>query len=93
MNNLQLLLIGLFVIMNIVSYGTMANDKRRAVKHQRRVPEKKLFLLAACGGAIGAQIAMIRKRHKTKHLSFRLGIPLLLVLSVGIYGYLFTLIR
>ncbi|MCR8643203.1 DUF1294 domain-containing protein [Paenibacillus sp. N1-5-1-14] len=91
MNTLQLILIGLFIVMNFISYSTMASDKRRAAKNQRRIPEKKLFLLAACGGAIGSQIAMNRKRHKTKHLSFRLGIPLLILFSVGVYGYLLVL--
>ena len=39
------------------------------------------------GGALGVLIAMYRKRHKTRHTSFRIGIPLLLLLNILLYGY------
>lgn len=65
----------------------MSEDKRRARLGRDRVPERTLFLLAAVGGALGAWIAMYRKRHKTRHLSFKIGIPLLLFLNAVLYGY------
>lgn len=65
----------------------MSEDKIKARKRRERVPEKTLFLLAAMGGALGVLIAMYRKRHKTRHMSFRIGIPLLLLLNIFLYSY------
>jgi uncharacterized membrane protein YsdA (DUF1294 family) len=76
-----------FVLINIIAYVVMSEDKNKARARRERVPEKTLFLLAFMGGALGILIAMYRKRHKTKHASFRIGIPLLLLLNILLYGY------
>ncbi|MDT3427840.1 uncharacterized membrane protein YsdA (DUF1294 family) [Paenibacillus forsythiae] len=76
-----------FAVINIISYLVMSEDKDKARSRRERVPEKTLFLLAAIGGALGVLTAMYRRRHKTRHLSFVIGIPLLLLLNVLIYGY------
>ncbi|OMD34916.1 DUF1294 domain-containing protein [Paenibacillus odorifer] len=76
-----------FVVINIIGYVVMSEDKIKARKRRERVPEKTLFLLAAMGGALGVLIAMYRKRHKTRHMSFRIGIPLLLLLNIFLYSY------
>jgi uncharacterized membrane protein YsdA (DUF1294 family) len=76
-----------FIFINAVAYLVMSEDKRRARMGRDRVPERTLFLLAAIGGALGVWIAMYRKRHKTRHLSFKLGVPLLLVVNVALYTY------
>ena len=65
----------------------MSEDKRRARLGKERIPEKTLFLLAAIGGSLGVWAAMYRKRHKTRHLSFKVGIPLLLFLNAVMFGY------
>lgn len=76
-----------FVLINMVGYLVMSEDKKRAQKRRDRVPEKTLFLLAAIGGAMGVMIAMYRKRHKTRHASFRIGLPVLLFINAVMYGY------
>lgn len=76
-----------FVLINIIAYVVMSEDKNKARARRDRVPEKTLFLLAFMGGALGILIAMYRKRHKTRHASFRIGIPLLLLLNILLYGY------
>lgn len=78
------------IFINAVAYIVMSDDKRRARQRKERIPEKTLFLLAAIGGAPGVLLAMQLKRHKTKHVSFRIGIPALLVLNAALYGYFFT---
>lgn len=77
-----------FLIINVISYLVMADDKRRARQRRDRIPERTLFLLAAIGGSLGVLMAMNVKRHKTKHASFRVGIPLLLLLNAVLLGYL-----
>ena len=76
-----------FMFINMVGYLVMSEDKKRAQRRRDRVPERTLFLLAAIGGSLGVIIAMYRKRHKTKHASFRIGIPLLLFINAIMYGY------
>lgn len=69
---------------NLVSFALMGIDKRKAIKHVWRVPEAALFLSAILGGSIGAWLGMYTFRHKTKHLRFVVGIPLIFVLQIGI---------
>ncbi|WP_346010283.1 DUF1294 domain-containing protein [Paenibacillus sp. SYP-B3998] len=80
MRNLTYLLCYLLLI-NIVTFIEMGHDKGQAKKGGRRVPEKRLFTLAALGGGIGGWLGMRTWRHKTKHRSFVIGIPLLIGLN------------
>ena len=63
-------------------------DKRQAVRHRYRVPEKRLLLFSAMGGAFGFYLSMRVFRHKTKHMRFSLGVPLLCVLWGGLIAFL-----
>lgn len=48
-----------------------------------RLPEKVLFLSALAGGSVGALLGMGFFRHKTRHWTFRLGMPAILILQVA----------
>lgn len=76
------------VIMNVIGLAIMRIDKTRAKRHQYRISEKTLWLVAIFGGAIGATAGMQLFRHKTKHISFKFGFPLLAILQI-ILLYLF----
>ena len=78
---LMILLVYLLMI-NVVTFLVYAADKRKAKKGKMRVPEKTLFLLAGIGGSIGALLGMQVLRHKTKHMSFVIGIPLILIVQI-----------
>lgn len=86
-------LIAYLLGINLAGLLSMAIDKRRARNHRWRIPEKTLFLIAALGGSIGSILGMLLFRHKTRHLSFCLGMPLILALQVmGVWAvchYLF----
>ena len=69
---------------NLITFCTFGADKRRARKDMRRVPEKRLFTLAALGGSVGAIFAMRIFRHKTLHRSFRYGIPAILIAQIAL---------
>ncbi len=70
------------LIVNAVGFVLMLTDKQKARKKLWRIPESTLLLTAAIGGSIGSLIGMYTFRHKTKHLKFVLGIPLILVLQI-----------
>ena len=75
---------------NIVGASLMLIDKRRSIMGRWRIRERTFFLLALLGGGIGEIAAMFLVRHKTKHLSFVIGIP---VITAILYGsLLFSLI-
>ena len=85
------LLAAFLIVMNVMGFAAFGYDKRCAVRRRWRVPEKTLFLLALLGGSLGSYAGMKVFRHKTRHLKFRIGIPvILLVQSAGVLWLLFT---
>jgi uncharacterized membrane protein YsdA (DUF1294 family) len=77
----------LFIVMNIAGLVIMKVDKKRAVKHQYRISERTLWLFAILGGAIGCTLGMNTYRHKTKHLTFKIGFPFLAIVEVVLFVY------
>lgn len=73
------------VAVDLVAFILFGIDKRRARKHQWRIPERRLFALALAGGSLGALAGMYVFRHKTRHRLFSWGIPLLFLVQVGIF--------
>ena len=78
MRLLQIYLISI----NVVGLIAIYSDKRRAIDKQWRIPEKTLFLIAIMGGSIGSILGMKMYRHKTKHLSFKYGMPIILMIQI-----------
>ena len=83
-------------LINLVTFLAFGLDKWKAKRkerdeHVRRVPEKTLFLLAALGGSAGALLGMRVFHHKTRHASFRFGIPAILLVqaaaALGLWVY------
>ena len=60
----------------------MLTDKRKAKKNAWRISEATLFLVAVIGGSLGSIAGMYTFRHKTKHLNFLLGMPLILAVQI-----------
>ena len=71
-------------LMSVVLLVMMKADKERARRNQYRISERTLWVMALLGGAVGGVIGMQLFRHKTKHLSFRFGFPLLALLDVSV---------
>lgn len=78
----ELILLYLLII-NAVGFLLMLVDKLKAKKNLWRIPESTLMTIAALGGSIGSLIGMYTVRHKTKHLKFTLGIPLILAVQIA----------
>lgn len=70
------------VLINILSFISMYVDKRKAILNKYRISEKTLFILAMLGGGIGIYIGMYTFRHKTQHLKFSVGIPVIIIINI-----------
>ena len=68
----------------LIAFILMGADKWKARHDNWRVPEKTLFLSAILGGSVGALAGMYLFRHKTKHLSFTIGMPVILALQIAL---------
>ena len=77
------------LIINALTLLFMLADKRKAQKDAWRIPEAVLLGLAALGGSLGGVLGMRLFRHKTLHLKFSLGLPLMLVLHILLAIYFF----
>ena len=73
-------------IINAAGFMLMLLDKWKAKKNLWRIPEATLFMVAILGGSIGSLLGMYAVRHKTKHLTFTVGMPLILALQVMAAG-------
>lgn len=67
----------------------MGVDKHKAKKRAFRIPEATLFLVAIMGGSIGSIIGMYVFRHKTRHHSFTVGMPIILGLQIILVLFLY----
>ena len=72
------------VLINLAAFALMGLDKRKAKKNLWRIPEKTLFLSAILGGSAGAIAGMYVFHHKTRHWYFVIGMPLILVIQIGL---------
>lgn len=77
------------LLISIASFASMGIDKKRAVKHKRRTPEKTLFLFVLLGGGLGGTLGMYFFRHKTKHWYFAIGFPFISIIEYAAVVYLY----
>lgn len=78
------------LLINAAAFVLMLADKLKARKNRWRIPERTLLLSAALGGSVGALVGMYMFRHKTKHLKFTVGIPLILAAQIFLAIRIFT---
>lgn len=81
------------ILINAVAFILMLADKHKAKKKKFRIPEATLMWSAALGGSIGALCGMYLVRHKTKHVKFTVGIPLILIVQIIAGAILWTLLH
>ena len=77
-------------LISIISLVITVIDKFNAKRNLRRVPESTLLTIAALGGSVAMYITMQIIRHKTKHIKFMLGLPIIILFQVIAIFYLFT---
>ena len=77
---------------NALSFLLYGLDKYKAKKGKWRISEATLLLMAVIGGSIGAWAGMLLWHHKTMHKKFKHGIPVIIILQVGLVFYLHTIL-
>ena len=73
------ILLGLFALISIAASAAAIADKIRAERHEWRIPENTLLLIAAIGGAPAMLLTMLIIRHKTRHRKFIGGLPIIIM--------------
>lgn len=74
-----------FLLISVITVAITVYDKKAAKKFPKnRIPEKVLFLLALAGGSLAEFITMLKIRHKTKHIKFMVGLPVIFGLQVAV---------
>ena len=84
------ILLAYLSIVSLISIIVCVYDKKISKRGnvRLRVPEKSLFLWSLLGGSVAMYITMRLIRHKTKHKSFMLGIPAIIILQAALMGVL-----
>jgi uncharacterized membrane protein YsdA (DUF1294 family) len=84
-------LIPYLIVVNAAAFLLMLIDKIKATKKMWRIPERVLLGVSAIGGSLGGFLGMQVFRHKTKHLQFAIGIPVMLVVHIVLLVLLFVM--
>lgn len=75
-----------FAVISAVGIAAAVLDKLSAQRNKWRISEKALLCISALGGSFAMLAAMILIRHKTRHIRFMAGIPVIILIQ-----YIFTL--
>ena len=74
----------ILICINVVTFLVYGIDKWKAKQDSWRISEATLLMLAVIGGTIGALLGMQVWRHKTMHLKFKYGLPLILLAQIAL---------
>lgn len=70
------------IAISILSIIITIYDKLCAIGRRWRVKESTLLILSALGGSIAMYLTMQIIRHKTRHIKFMLGIPVIIIVQL-----------
>ena len=82
-----LMAVAYLAAVNVITFALFAYDKYCAKNNKWRVSEFALLFWAAIGGSLGAGAAMEICHHKTLHLKFKFGVPILFFLQIILIGF------
>lgn len=83
-----MLIVGYFIIVNIIGYGLYYVDKKRAIANQYRISEKMLLTFSGLGGSVGSLVGMYHLHHKNRKKKFIVLNWLFLFLQIAFLQYL-----
>ena len=86
---MPLILIIYLLLINLLGFVLFGVDKAKSKGKGRRIPERVLLWVARLGGGLGCWMGMMLFRHKTKHIRFKILVPLwtaLWVVALALLG-------
>ena len=86
----QHIIVIFLVVINVATFITYGIDKWKAKRSKWRIRETALLELAVLGGSVGAWLGMQVWRHKTQHVKFRYGVPIILIAQVALLVWIFS---
>ena len=78
------LIINYLIIINIFAVIITVHDKIAAIRGRQRISEFTLLLVSVLGGSPAMLLTMLIIRHKTRKPKFMVGIPVILILQLGV---------
>ena len=81
---MEKILLVYFILISIVAVILTICDKVAAKKRGFRISETTLILCGVFGGALCELITMLIIRHKTRHIKFMLGLPMIILVHIVI---------
>ena len=83
--------LGYLALISLISVIVCIYDKVAAKHNPRhRTRERTLLLLSALGGSVAMLLTMLVIRHKTRHVKFMLGIPVIILIQGAIAYFVIT---
>ena len=80
------------LVISLVTIVLTIYDKVAAKKRRFRISEATLMLCGVFGGAVAELITMLLIHHKTRHIKFMLGLPLIILaqaILLAVFNYIF----
>jgi uncharacterized membrane protein YsdA (DUF1294 family) len=84
------LILWTITLLNTLAFILIGLDKYKSKHNRWRISEKTFFTIAALGGSLGVLVGMYFFRHKTRHISFVWGIPIILILQIAVIYYFYA---
>lgn len=78
-----------FFSVNLLAFILFGIDKYKARKSRWRKSENTLLAVAVAGGSVGALMGIKLWHHKTRHAKFYIGVPVILLLQLLLFFYLY----
>lgn len=73
------------LVVNVYGFITMFIDKKKSMEDKWRIPESSFFVTSLILGSAGVLAGMYTFHHKTKHIKFVLGIPIILICQICLF--------
>lgn len=80
------------IFISVIAVVITVSDKILSVCHKKRVSENMLMTISLLGGSIAMFLTMIVIRHKTRHKKFMFGIPLMVIIQLSLFAYLWEIL-
>lgn len=86
-------MVWVFAAVSLLALVLTGYDKW-AAKHRTksRISERTLLIVAGLGGSAVMMLTMLLIRHKTRHLKFMLGLPLMILVQIALILVLFQVV-